>query len=130
MVQDPSKFFPRVQIGTYVADRQGISEKYLERIVALLVKVNELEGVRGLQGGYRLTKPVSAYTALEIIVAAEGSVAPVACLADKNYPCKRRSVCPTVGLWEEYDQLSQTFFAGKRLDDLVSAYQVKMDAKK
>ena len=39
-----------------IAQRQDISEKYLENIIKLLVKAKLLTGVRGKGGGYRLTK--------------------------------------------------------------------------
>ena len=39
-----------------VAQRQDISEKYLETIIRLLVKANILSGLRGKGGGYKLTK--------------------------------------------------------------------------
>ena len=62
-----------------VADRQGISLKYLERILPLLVSRHMVEGIHGKGGGYRLTKDPSAYSAGEVIRAAEGNIAPVAC---------------------------------------------------
>ena len=39
-----------------VAERQGISEKYLESIVKTLVRADVLTGLRGKGGGYRLRK--------------------------------------------------------------------------
>ena len=63
-----------------IAQRQGISEKYLEGIIKLLVKAQLLNGVRGKGGGYRLTKVPEQYTAGEILRLTEDSLAPVACL--------------------------------------------------
>lgn len=39
-----------------VAERQGISEKYLEGIVARLGAANLVDSIRGKYGGYRLSK--------------------------------------------------------------------------
>ena len=39
-----------------VAERQGISEKYLEGIVACLCAANLVDSIRGKYGGYRLSK--------------------------------------------------------------------------
>ena len=39
-----------------IAQRQGISEKYVESIIKLLVKDKLLLGLRGKGGGYKLTK--------------------------------------------------------------------------
>ena len=64
-----------------VAQRQGISLKYLERIMPALSKNNLVEGVHGKGGGYRLSRKPGDYTAGEILRLVEGSLAPVACLA-------------------------------------------------
>ena len=59
-----------------IAEKQGISEKYLESIVSLLVKGGLVEGVRGKGGGYRLRRPLKDYSAGEILRLTEGSLAP------------------------------------------------------
>ena len=50
-----------------IAKRQGISEKYLESILAVLSKAGLLDAVRGKGGGYRLSKPAKEYTAFEVL---------------------------------------------------------------
>ena len=62
-----------------IADRQEISEKYLEAIVKLLVTDKLLIGHRGKGGGYRLAKAPSKYSVGEILRATEGDIAPVSC---------------------------------------------------
>ena len=62
------------------AARQGISEKYLEGIIKILVKDKMLAGVRGKGGGYKLTKTPDQYTVGSILRLTEGSLAPVSCL--------------------------------------------------
>ena len=63
-----------------VAERQEISEKYLENILKVLVQNGFLEGLRGKGGGYRLTRSPDQYTVGEILMLTEGSLAPVSCL--------------------------------------------------
>ena len=63
------------------ADRQEISEKYLESIVKDLVKARFVEGVRGKGGGYRLARPADEINVLEVLQSTDGTLAPVACLA-------------------------------------------------
>lgn len=63
-----------------IAARQGISEKYLESILAVLSKARLLDAVRGKGGGYRLSRPAKDYTAFEILSLTEGTLAPVTCL--------------------------------------------------
>ena len=50
-----------------IAERQEISEKYLESIISVLVKAGLVEGVRGKGGGYRLRRPPEDYSVGEII---------------------------------------------------------------
>ena len=72
-----------------IAARQGISEKYLENILATLVRANMLSGMRGKGGGYVLTRPPEQYTVGEILRLTEGSLAPVACLDGDCKGCSR-----------------------------------------
>ena len=80
------------QTGEYIplkaiAQRQGISEKYLESILKALVRENLLTGVRGKGGGYRLTRAPETYTVGEILRLTEGSLAPSAgrCRCGENW---------------------------------------------
>ena len=70
-----------------IAQRQEISEKYLESIIRMLVKARVLESLRGKGGGYRLKKSPDQYTVGSILCLTEESLAPVSCLehnADNN----------------------------------------------
>ena len=64
-----------------VAARQGISKKYMEQIMSVLVQNGFVEGVHGKGGGYRLSRPPEECIVGEILQLTEGSLAPVACLA-------------------------------------------------
>ena len=88
-----------------IAARQGISEKYLENILATLVRANMLSGMRGKGGGYVLTRPPEQYTVGEILRLTEGSLAPVACLDGDCKGCSRSDECPTLGVWKNLDKL-------------------------
>lgn len=61
-----------------IAERQGISKKYLEQIVPILNRSDLLRTNRGNQGGYMLVKTPDQYTVGEILQLTEGSFAPVA----------------------------------------------------
>lgn len=102
-----------------VAERQGISKKYLEIIAKELVSGGLLQALSGRSGGYRLSKSPNEYSLEEILTLTEGSLSPVACLADKSYNCPRREYCKTLPLWAEYDELIHSFFRDKRLSDLL-----------
>lgn len=104
-----------------VAERQGISLKYLELILPVLTKNGIIEGVRGKGGGYRLAKEPSACRLGDILRLTEGDLAPVACLECDATPCERSAECPTYPLWTEFYQVVNRFFDGKTLADLMGA---------
>ena len=102
-----------------VAERQGVSKKYLEIIVKDLVSAGFIKGTRGKSGGYKLTRKPEEYTIQEILDATEGDLASVACLAKDAAECPRSSFCKTLPMWQEYDELTRDFFSRKKLSDLV-----------
>ncbi len=102
-----------------IAARQEISKKYLEIIVKDMVNAGLIVGASGKGGGYMLNREPEAYNVGEILELMEGTLSSVACLADKNYQCSRRSICKTLPMWEEYDRLVRGFFYGKKLTDLL-----------
>lgn len=103
-----------------IAARQGISEKYLESILKILVQEHLLEGMRGKGGGYRLTREPDQYTVGEILTLTEGSLAPVSCLAQGAAPCRRMSSCRTYDMWKGLDDLIEDYFGKITLADLAA----------
>ena len=101
------------------ADRQEISEKYLESIVKILVRANYVEGVRGKGGGYRLSRPAEEISVQDILHLTEGTLVPVACLEAGAKPCARRADCRTISLWEGLDQVVSEYLSGYTIRDLV-----------
>lgn len=102
-----------------VAERQGISKKYLEILAKDLVAGKLILAVSGRGGGYVLTREPDQYPIGEILERMEGSLASVSCLSGGDNVCPRASVCPTLPLWEEYDKMIRDFFYGKTLADLL-----------
>lgn len=87
-----------------VAQRQSISEPYLEQLMGSLRKAGYVKSTRGSQGGYMLLKEPGSITVGDIIRVMEGPIAPVDCLlsskADNDY-CEKAGVCVTRGVWEK-----------------------------
>ena len=110
-----------------VADRQGISLKYLEAIVSSLKKAGLLDSSRGKEGGYRLCRAPEDYTAGEILRAIEESLAPVACLKDGGVNCERASVCRTVPMWQELDEITNRYLDSVTLRDLLNGERWRKD---
>ncbi len=106
-----------------IAERQGISLKYLERIVPVLSKNGWIEGVQGKGGGYRLLKAPEACRVGDILRLTEGDLAPVACLGHDAHPCERTAACRTLPMWSEFYALILHFFDSKTLADLLTSAQ-------
>ena len=81
-----------------IANRQGISGKYLEQIISILSRAGYVRSIRGNQGGYYLAKPAAEYTVGMILRVTEGSLAPVDCLSGGENPCTRQMDCVTLRL--------------------------------
>ena len=92
-----------------IAQRQELSEKYLESIIKLLVRDHLLEGVRGKGGGYRLNRRPEEYTLAEILNLTEGTLAPVSCMENGQCSCDRTQDCRTKPIWTELDNLIQNY---------------------
>lgn len=85
-----------------IAERQGISEKYLEQIIAVLNKANFVTSVRGAQGGYRLLDSPENITVGMILRLTEGSLSPVACVNSMDEgECTRCVQCETIDVWKD-----------------------------
>ena len=102
-----------------IAQRQEISEKYLESIIKLLVKSRLLIGVRGKGGGYQLTKVPDQCTVGAILRLTEDSLAPVSCLEEDALPCVRAAECLTLPVWQGLDRVINEYLEGITLADLL-----------
>lgn len=103
-----------------IAGRQGISEKYMESIISMLVKNGFVEGLRGKGGGYKLTKPADSYTVGSILKITEGTLAPVACLENDINKCERSNECKTLPVWQKLDEIIDDYLESVALSDLIS----------
>lgn len=101
-----------------IAERQCISEKYLESIIASLTKQGLLIGVRGKGGGYKLSKNPEEYTVGSILKITEGSLTPVSCMDCKPNTCVSVSECKTLPLWEGLDKVIDNYLESVTIADL------------
>lgn len=93
-----------------IAERQELSENYLEQLFALLKKAKLVKSIRGSQGGYMLSRDAKMITVGDILRALEGSLAPVDCvLDDDSSTCKRSEACVTRNVWKKiYNKINET----------------------
>ncbi len=102
-----------------IAQRQEISEKYLESIVKSLVKDGILIGLRGKGGGYRLSRSPDQLTVGNILRLTEGSLSPVSCLEAGAAPCTRVADCRALPLWQGLDKVIYEYLEGFTIADLM-----------
>lgn len=102
-----------------VAARQGLSLKYIEKIMPMLNSGKLVEGVHGKGGGYRLVKKPEEYKIGDILRLTEGNLAPVACLDCGAEPCDRANECKTLPMWSKFHKMVNEYFDSITLLDLL-----------
>lgn len=108
-----------------ISERQNISVKYLEQIVSVLGKAGMLKSVRGPQGGYKLAKDPSEYTAGDILRITEGNLAPIPCLENEENDCDRISQCATLDFWKGLYDAVNNYVDGVTLQELAERFKLK-----
>ena len=109
-----------------VADREGISLKYLEQLVRPLMSAGLLKSVRGKGGGYMLARSAEDVRAGDILRAAEGTTAPVACEGIEG-DCARSQLCSTVKFWSGLDNVIESYVDGVTLAELAAVPEIDFD---
>ena len=113
--QNPESHTPLKEI----AERQNISQKYIEAIMTLLSKNGYVDAVHGKGGGYKLNRKPEEYIVGDILRLTEGTLSPVACLEKDAAPCPRKDVCRTLPLWSKLDDLVENYLDSVNLADLL-----------
>ena len=108
-----------------IAERQEISEKYMEQIMSILNKAGFVRSIRGPQGGYFLTRKPEEYTVGMILRLTEGRLSPVDCLDEGTEGCPRQEECVTFILWKQLDEAIRGVVDKVTLQDLVDWSRVQ-----
>ncbi len=104
-----------------IAERQDISQKYIEAIMTLLSKKGFVDAAHGKGGGYKLNRKPEEYKIGEILRLTEGSLSPVACLEAGAEECPRKANCRTLPLWTKLDELVEGYLDSVSLADLMKS---------
>ena len=102
-----------------VAERQGLSLKYLERILPQLVADDLVVGVHGKGGGYRLSRDPAEISVAEVLKVSEGDIAPVACLEEGAAVCDHIEDCRTLPLWKGLNERINEYLESVKIADLM-----------
>lgn len=107
-----------------IAERQKISERYLENILNMLVRAGIVVSTRGKSGGFSLSREPENIDLGEIITTVEGSLAPVDCVADSSN-CDRVSICVTYEIWRKLENAMMDILSSTTLKDMIDIYNRK-----
>jgi Rrf2 family transcriptional regulator, cysteine metabolism repressor len=110
-----------LQIKT-IADREDISNKYLEQLIAMLKASGLVRSIRGPRGGYVLAKPPSEVLMKDVFLTLEGPMIPAECLQHEEY-CERCTDCATRQIWHQLQNAILGVLESVTLADLVKNSQ-------
>ena len=89
-----------------IAEAEGLPLSYLEHVVANLKRAGLVQSSRGAHGGYRLARPAAEIAMDEVVLALEGSIAPMECFTSVppgrvacSHEGDRAQTCSTKLLW-------------------------------
>ena len=100
--------------------RQSISLLYLEQIFLRLKKNNIVKSVRGINGGYIISKNINDLKISDIFYALDEKVKTVGCKKESKKGCNGKPIkCLTHNLWDELENHINEFFEKKSLEDLI-----------
>lgn len=101
-----------------ISIRQDITVRYLEQIIAILLKAGFVQSSRGKSGGYRLTRHPREYTTEAILKLTEGSMLPISCVTTESNPCPRATKCTTLPFWQGLQEVIEDYLINVTLEDL------------
>ena len=100
-----------------IAERQDISNKYLEQLMTILKSSGLIRSIRGPKGGYLLAKPPSEIKLSAVFTALEGPLITVDCLEHPEY-CARCTDCVTRQVWSQIQDAMMGVLESMTLQDL------------
>lgn len=114
-----------------IAERQGISERYLEQLMASLKKAGLVTSIRGAGGGYQLTRPTRSISVGDVLRALEGDLHAVTCSADTEQEggCENAGLCVTRYVWQRINESITQAVDTMYLEQLVEESRKKCNGK-
>ncbi|MDD7458398.1 MAG: Rrf2 family transcriptional regulator [Treponema sp.] len=103
-----------------IAERQQISQKYIEAIMTMLSKGGLVDAAHGKGGGYKLNRKPEEYKMTDILSLTEGDLAPVACLETGALECEKAPHCRTLPMWKDLHKTIKDFFDSYTIADLMN----------
>ena len=111
-----------------IAERQDISQEYLEQLFAKLRRAGLVDSSRGPGGGYRLSRTADLISMAEIITAADEPLRVTRCDGDAVDGCVRGERCCAHDLWSSLGRQMMYFLSSITLEDVVSKRNLALAA--
>jgi Rrf2 family protein len=99
-----------------IAERQGIPETYLAKLVVPLRNAGIIRSARGAKGGYELSRDAGAIAVLEIVEVLEGRSSLLEC-TERPELCARSADCPTLPIWTGLERVVHDYLKGVSVGD-------------
>ncbi len=111
---------------TTLASLQGVSLAYLEQLIAALKKAKLVQSVRGVQGGYTLSRKPEDITVNEVLKALEGSTTVVDCVSQQALGCEHACTCSARPLWLKLQSRIDAVLDETTIKDMADDYILQM----
>lgn len=105
-----------------IAEKQGISEYYLEQLFSSLRKAGLIKSIRGAQGGYVLAREPREISVANILNVLEGPIEISECIAEDDMNCSRANYCATRLLWIKISDSVNQVINSINLEDMIGDY--------
>jgi Rrf2 family transcriptional regulator, iron-sulfur cluster assembly transcription factor len=103
-----------------ISDAMGIPVRFLPQVLADLQRGGLVEAAPGRSGGYRLSRPASAISLLDVIEAVEGDSRRQSCVL-RGGPCGSDGFCDVHRVFFEGQDALLRHFANSTLADLAGS---------
>ncbi len=110
-----------------IAERQNLSESYLEQLIRRLRDAGLVKSLRGAGGGYILERSAARISVGDVLRALEGDLAAVSCTGDGDEPCGNADSCISRIVWEKINRAIEDTVNGIYLSDLLTEGKKKQD---
>jgi Rrf2 family cysteine metabolism transcriptional repressor len=103
-----------------LAERQGLSRKYLHALLTALKSAGLVHSLRGPGGGFLLARPPVQIKLSEILQAVEGPLSLVECVTDPR-ACNRSKQCPARRVWQDLSSAIENVLDDVTLGDMIAS---------
>jgi Rrf2 family transcriptional regulator, iron-sulfur cluster assembly transcription factor len=111
-----------------IAERQDISQEYLEQLFGKLRKQKLVESARGPGGGYRLARAMGEIPVAKIIAAVDEELQFTRCNGDAVEGCVKGERCNAHDLWSSLGRQMMYFLSSISLEDVVEKRNLALAA--